>query len=127
VVQRAALRGDAVAAPHRRELALAAEHEARAAGHVLLEQEAPGPRARVVAGVDGDREHGHVAAEPVERAADRLHLAGARVLAGRVHERHHDRAAAVVGHRHRLAVLVAQAEVRGARAGRADRALEAAG
>ncbi len=106
------------------ELVPGPEHEAHPAGDVLLEQEALRARGRVVARVDGDREHGDVAPEPVERAPDRLDLRGARVLAGRVDEGHHHGAAAVGGHRDRLAVLVAQAEGGRGRAGRADRAGE---
>ena len=46
---------------------------------------------RVVGRVDRDAEHRHVVPEVVERAADRLHLRRAGVLAGRVDERHDDR------------------------------------
>ena len=72
------------------------EQELHPARHPLLGEEVLRARRRVVRRVHGHREDGHVAAQVVERAADRLRLHGARVLAGRVHEGEHDRAAAVV-------------------------------
>ena len=68
-----------------------------------------GARGRVVRRVDAHGEHGDVAPEVVERAADLLGHRRAVVLARRVHERHDDRPAAQVGDAHGLAVLVGAA------------------
>ena len=46
------------------------------AGGALLGEELARARRRVVRRVDGDREGGHVVAEVVERAADRLGVIG---------------------------------------------------
>ena len=127
VLEVVGLRLHAVALPHRRELRPRPEQEAGPAGHPSLVEEAARARLGVVGRIDGDREQRDVGLRVVERAAHLVDERGARVLAGRVHERDRERPAAVVGHRHPLAVLVAEREVGRGRAGRADEAGPAGG
>src|SRR3954454_1114026 len=114
------------ALPQRAQLRLAPQHPAYASRHALLGVEVVDALRRVAGWIDGDRERGEVVADVVERALDLLRLHRARVLAVAVHERDDHGLAAVLAHRHALAVLVLQIEVGSTHAGRQLGPLEGA-